>query len=167
MILNLWEYTRKNACSVIQHSTASLEKKGKREIVARLVHWTRVHFWPTGKVSRFNKTQTCGRSLPLAHFELFSRGKRIVFCGKSFKNGGRSAGTIKANSGSCLRGKRFKMEIIDGTKVIGKVSPHLFCVSRFLIKLHHWVIFWRKMIKNKERVACDYKLITAQQMRVM
>ena len=55
-------------------------------------------------------------------------------------------GILQAEADRLKEQARFILEKIDGTIVIGKVSPHLFCVSRFLKKLHHWVIFWRKNV---------------------
>ena len=77
-------------------------------------------------------------------------------------------GILQAEADRLKEQARFILEKIDGTIVIGKVSPHLFCVSRFFKKAPSLGNILKKtFFRNKERVACDYKVITARQMRVM
>ena len=45
-------------------------------------------------------------------------------------------GILQAEADRLKEQARFILEKIDGIIMIGKVSPHLFCVSRFLKKLH-------------------------------
>ena len=61
--------------------------------------------------------------------QLYGKGKEVL------------EGILQGQADSLAGQARLILEKIDGTIVIGKVSPHLFCVSRFLKKLHHWVIF--------------------------
>ena len=61
--------------------------------------------------------------------QLYGKGKEVL------------EGILQGQADSLAGQARLILQKIDGTIVIGKVSPHLFCVSRFLKKLHHWVIF--------------------------
>ena len=61
--------------------------------------------------------------------QLYGKGKEVL------------EGILQGQADSLAGQARLILDKIDGTIVNGKVSPHLFCVSRFLKKLHHWVIF--------------------------